>query len=193
MGTHHKFLTAMIVLLFATTGVVAQTAPGNPVPPGFKLSPMARATVFVRDVDASLKLYRDILGLRLRVERDFPDERFNAVLGTNSATTKVRILQSGDVVYGNVGLFQLTGGDTPAAASPSASGRANPGDVALVFNTSDINGIAAAVKAAGYPIISMPMVLFPRDDMDTQALEMLFRDKDGMLVNLIQAGKRKGG
>ena len=193
MGTHHKFLTAMIVLLFATTGVVAQTAPGNPVPPGFKLSPMARATVFVRDVDASLKLYRDILGLRLRVERDFPDERFNAVLGTNSATTKVRILQSGDVVYGNVGLFQLTGGDTPAAASPSAYGRANPGDVALVFNTSDINGIAAAVKAAGYPIISMPMVLFPRDDMDTQALEMLFRDKDGMLVNLIQAGKRKGG
>ena len=65
--------------------------------------------------------------------------------------------------------------------------------MALVFNTTDINGIADAVKAAGYPVISMPMVLFPRDDMEVQSLEMLFRDKDGILVNLIQPGKRKGG
>ena len=172
--------------------VQAQTPPGNPVPEGFRLSPLARASVFVRDVDESLKLYRDILGLRVRIERDFPDERFNAILGTSGATTKVRILQSGNEVYGNVGLFQLVGGDTPHAPAASASTRVNPGDVALVFNTNDIAAIAAAVKAAGYPIIAMPMVLFPREDLEVQPLEMLFRDRDGTLVNLIQHGRRKG-
>ena len=188
-----KAIIAAALTVLSASPAIAQTAPANPVPPGFILSPMARATVFVRDVDESLKLYRDILGLRLRANRDHTDERFNAVLGTKGATTKVRILQSGDVVYGNVGLFQLAGGDTPASSAPSAATRTNPGDVALVFNTTDINGIADAVKAAGYPVISMPMVLFPRDDMEVQSLEMLFRDKDGILVNLIQPGKRKGG
>lgn len=186
-------ITLALVASLIASSVVAQTPPANPVPPGFILSPMARATVFVKDVDESLKLYRDILGLRLRANRDASDERFNAVLGTKGTTTKVRILQSGDVVYGNVGLFELEGGDTPAGKAPSTATRANPGDVALVFNTTDINGIASTVKTAGYPIISMPMVLFPRDDMEIQSLEMLFRDKDGILVNLIQPGKRKGG
>jgi hypothetical protein len=38
----------------------------------------------------------------------------------------------------------------------------------------------------------MPMALFPREDMEVQPLEMLFRDRDGTLVNLIQQGRRKG-
>lgn len=169
----------------------ANTLPDNPVPPGFLLSPLSRASIIVRDQGESLKLYRDILGLRVRIDRDFPGERFNAVLGTRHATIKAKILQSGDVVYGNVGLFELVGGDTPSAAKASMSTRANPGDVALVFNTTDIQGIAAKVEAAGYPIISMPMVLFPREDMEVQDLEMLFRDRDGVLVNLIQPGRLK--
>lgn len=189
--------TAMSILAMLALGVsmtaAAQAPPDNPVPPGFRLSPMARATIFVRDQQESLKLYRDILGLRVRTDREFPDERFNTVLGTRGATTRVKILQSGNVVYGNVGLFQLVGGDTSPAPAASASKRSNVGDVALVFNTSDIQGIAARVKAAGYPIIAMPMVLFPRDDMQVQALEMLFRDRDGVLVNLIQPGRKKGG
>lgn len=188
-----RIVIAALAGILVALQAAAQPPPSNPVPPGFILSPMARATVFVKDVDESLKLYRDILGLRLRANRDAADERFNAVLGTKGATTKVRILQSGDVVYGNVGLFELEGGDTPMGNAPSTATRTNPCDVALVFNTTDINGIANTVKAAGYPIISMPMVLFPRDDMEVQSLEMLFRDKDGILVNLIQPGKRKGG
>ncbi len=31
---------------------------------GMNVAPLARATIFVRDIDESLKLYRDILGLR---------------------------------------------------------------------------------------------------------------------------------
>ena len=52
--------------------------------------------------------------------------------------------------------------------------------------TSDIFGIYEKVKAAGYTIVSPPMVLFPQEGSDTQSYEMLFFDHDGIGVNLIQ-------
>jgi catechol 2,3-dioxygenase-like lactoylglutathione lyase family enzyme len=180
------------LLIGAAMTATAQTPPSNPIPPGFILSPMARATIFVRDQDESLKLYRDILGLRVRTDRTFDDERFNQVLGTKKLGIKVKILQSGDVVYGNVGLFELKGDERAKAPVVQRAPSAITGDAAVVFNTSDIMGITAKVRAAGYVIISEPMVLFPNEAMDVQPLEMLFRDRDGILVNLIQAGRRKG-
>ncbi len=179
---------AGIVCLTWLHGSFAQTPPPeNPVPNGFVLSPMARATVFVRDQQESLKLYRDILGLRVRFDQEFDDARFNEVIGTEGRTILVKILQSGDTIYGNVGLFQLVD-DAETAPPPLQAPAARTGDMALVFMTSDIDAIAEKVQAAGYTIISPPMVLFPREDMAVDPREMLFRDRDGILVNLIQPG-----
>ena len=61
----------------------------NPIPTGFRVAPLARATLFVRSQDESLKLYRDILGLRARVDREFDDERFNRIMGTRGLRTRV--------------------------------------------------------------------------------------------------------
>lgn len=191
-------LRAFMLALGLGAGLgAAAPAPGaaqsdNPIPEGFKLAPMSRATIFVRDQEESLKLYRDILGLRVRTDRDFVgDPLFNQILGTQGHTIKVKILQAGDVVYGNVGLFQLVGDDRAKIGPPPQDTAARTGDAAVVFMTNDIDGITAKVKAGGYTIISPPMVLFPREDMAVQAREMLFRDRDGILVNLIQAGVRK--
>jgi len=153
---------------------------------------MARATIFVRNQDESLKLYRDILGLRVRRDSRFDDPRFNQVQGTKNLGIKVKILQSGDVVYGNVGLFELQGDDRKQTPPALRQTSVVTGDIAVVFMTTDIMGITAKLKAAGYAIISEPMVLFPNDAMEIQPLEMLFRDSDGILVNLIQAGRKKG-
>ena len=188
-----RLLSAVAVLMLGTLMTAgAQTPPTNPVPPGFIVAPMARATIFVRNQDESLKLYREILGLRVRRDSRFDDQRFNQVQGTKNLGIKVKILQSGDVVYGNVGLFELQGDDrrqTPPALRKTS---VVTGDIAVVFITTDIMGITAKLKAAGYAIISEPMVLFPNDAMEVQPLEMLFRDSDGILVNLIQAGRKKG-
>jgi catechol 2,3-dioxygenase-like lactoylglutathione lyase family enzyme len=180
-----------IVVLAVLIGVSARAAPENPIPEGFKVAPMSRATILVRNQEESLKLYRDVLGLRVRVDRNFDDERFNRIMGIKGRTIKVKILQSGDTVYGNVGLFELAGPSGQRVPPAPAVTFSRPGDVAVVFMTNDIDGIAAKVKTAGYPIISPPMVLFPRDDMEVQAREMLFRDRDGVLVNLIQSGRPK--
>jgi catechol 2,3-dioxygenase-like lactoylglutathione lyase family enzyme len=183
---HCRFLTCLFGLL-ALSPRFDLAAQQNPIPEGFLLSPMARATVFVRDQQASLELYRDILGLRIRFDQQFDDERFNQVLGTEGQAIRMIILQSGDTIHGNVGLLQFVGDDA-TTGPPRQDTAARTGDVALVFMTTALDDIVAKVAAAGYTIISPPMVLFHREDMAVQPREMLFRDRDGMLINLIQAG-----
>lgn len=154
------------------------------IPDGFKTTPLMRSTHFVRDVDESLKLYRDILGLRPRVESTFKSEEWDRILGIGGKTVRVAILQSGDLVFANVGLFQFVGDDMPPPPDPRTF--VKTGDAALVFLTNDIFGINDKVKTAGYAIVSEPIVLFPQDGSDTQSYESLFFDRDGILVNLIQ-------
>lgn len=154
------------------------------VPEGFQLSPLMRSTHFVRDLDESLKLYKDILGLRPRVERTLEGPALDKVLGTEGKPVKVAILQSGDLVYANVGLFQFVEDDAPPR--PDLGTFIKTGDAAVVFLTSDIFGIYEKVKAAGYTIVSAPLILFPKENSETQDYEMLFFDHDGIGVNLIQ-------
>jgi catechol 2,3-dioxygenase-like lactoylglutathione lyase family enzyme len=179
-------MTRLITLLVAVTfywSAPAMTQEPD-FPDGFILSPLMRSTHFVRDLDESLKLYQDILGLRPRVERTLEGERTDAILGTKDKPVRVSILQSGDLVYANVGLFQFVEDDSPPRPEPRTY--AQTGDAAVVFLTSDIFGIYEKVKAAGYPIVSPPMILFPQEGSDTQSYEMLFFDHDGIGVNLIQ-------
>jgi catechol 2,3-dioxygenase-like lactoylglutathione lyase family enzyme len=194
MKRRTRALAAITGLMLAGAAVPAsaQSPPENPIPDGFKLAPMSRASILVRDQEESLKLYRDILGLRVRFDQDFANQAFNQILGTEGLTIKAKVLQSGDAVYGNLGVFQLVGGDRAQSPAPFQGAAVRTGDVAVVFMTNDIEGIADKVTAAGYTVISPPMVLFPSDDMAVQPLEMLFRDRDGILVNLIQAGRKRG-
>jgi catechol 2,3-dioxygenase-like lactoylglutathione lyase family enzyme len=173
-----------------TMAATAQSTSANPIPAGFKVAPLSRATIFVRDRTEALRLYRDILGLRVRVEREFGDERFNRIMGTQNLRARVSILQSGDTVYGNIGIFELVGEDRAGVPGPSREPAARTGDVAVVFFTNDMDGIAARVSAGGYTIVAPPMVLFPDPKFAVQPREMLFRDRDGVLVNLIQPGSQ---
>jgi len=158
------------------------------VPTGERLTPMLRASVFVRDIDESLKLYRDILGLKPRIERVLEGGEVNAVLGTEGKSVRVAILQSGDTLIGNVGLFSFVGDTSPP---PERRSEVRTGDTAFIFITTDIQGIYEQVRAAGYAIVSPPMVLFPDPDAAEQDLEMLFFDADGIGINLIQRGSKR--
>ena len=62
------------------------------------------------------------------------------------------------------------------------------GDFAVVLATDRIDAVAARLKAEGYPIVSPPTVLVVNPAYAVQQREMMFRDPDGVLVNLIQPG-----
>lgn len=178
-----KVLAALIALTFANAALAQQA----PLAEGAKVSPVSRTTVFVRDIDESLKLYRDILGLTPRVDRELEGPFWNEILGTKGEKKKVKVMilqtTKGEVV-GNIGLFQFTDeNDGPPVYKPA---RVQTGDVALIMIARDIFAMFEAVKKAGYTIIAPPMTQDPNPGPKS-AYEMMFFDRDGIIVNLIQA------
>jgi catechol 2,3-dioxygenase-like lactoylglutathione lyase family enzyme len=161
------------------------------VPEGHSVSSMTRATIFVRDLDQSLKLYRDLLGLTTRVDTIVEGPRINEIMGTSDYGLKAVILQAGDSIIGNVGIYEIIGDDRSPLSPPSNRVDTVTGDFAVVFITDDIDGVTEKVIAAGYPLVSPPMVLFPNPEAEVQTREMMFRDHDGVLVNLIELGVPK--
>lgn len=168
------------------------TAPVGSRPPvvfqsGQVLAPMARTTIFVRDIEVSLKLYRDILGLKPMFDNLWKGIGINNIMGTKGKDLRATVLMAGESTIGNIGLYQLYN-ETGTPPPPARTADTRIGDVAVIFPTNDIWGLTNKIKAAGYVIISPPVTLLERPNMKEQALEMMFRDADGVLVNLVQSG-----
>ncbi len=185
-------LVAPALAQTATDSEVKALLPRVQVPPpvfapGSALAPMARATIFVRDIDVSLKLYRDILGLKPMFDNYWKGKGINAIQGTEGKELRATVLMAGVSGVGNIGIYQLY--NEKGKPPPPAKGTdTRIGDVAVIFPTNDIWGMTKKIQAAGYEMISPPVTLIENPNMKQQALEMMFRDADGILVNLVQAG-----
>ena len=179
-------ILAAALCLAAIPNLSAKAADSGP-PEGYLVSPINRATIFVRDQEKSLKLYRDILGMKIWVNNMWPAEGngLNTIMNTKGLPLHAIILGSGDSVFGRLGIYQLSN-ETTKAPPPDQSTTTKTGDFAIVLMTRDIDDLVAKVKAAGYPIISMPTTIRDNPDYAVQGREMLFRDGDGVLVNLVQ-------
>ncbi|MBT4741392.1 MAG: hypothetical protein HOO09_13485, partial [Rhodospirillaceae bacterium] len=103
-----SYFKSLIVVFVCTLAMPAWSqAPGiPPVPEGFIVTPVMRTSIIVRDMDESLKLYRDILGLRPWFEGPLEGDALNTLVGTTGKSMRNVILQSGDIVHANVGLFE---------------------------------------------------------------------------------------
>lgn len=168
--------------------------PPPPPPPSRPLvAPLRRAAVFVRDLDRSLGLYRDALGLvPWKTEQVDQHAVLFRLLGLAPASLRFAILQApvdGQTSeIGMVGLFEVSNPMPGVLRRPDHAVRV--GEVALVFTTRVIDEIAARVTALGLPVICPPTRFeIPGGGL---AREMTFRDYDGALVNLIQRAHAGG-
>jgi catechol 2,3-dioxygenase-like lactoylglutathione lyase family enzyme len=158
------------------------------IPPATPLAgPLRRAALFVRDLDRSLTLYRDALGLTLFKEAaaDRHAVLFR-LLGLAPAKVRFAILQGADdgqpSELGMLGLFEVSDPMPGVLGRPDHSVRI--GEVALVFLTPAVDAIAARIAALGLTIVCPPTRFeVPGGGL---AREMSFRDFDGALVNMIQ-------
>ena len=157
---------------------------------GMNIAPLARATIFVRDIDESLKLYRDILGLRPMFDNYWSGEGINAIQGTEGVELRATVLMAGESVMGNLGVYQIHKDPTTPPA-PQQTPDTRTGDFAIVFPTNDIYRLTKEITACGYTIVSPPVSLIIRDEYEVQPVEMMFRYPDVVLVNLVQAGVLK--
>ncbi len=150
------------------------------------VSPLIRTTIGVEDIDQSLLVYRDILGLSVWRDMSMSGPEVNKIIGTEGQDVRIVILQSGDSRVGNIALFEFS--DKSDRPKPERKNRFGVGDVALVMNTRDIELIHRRVKAAGLTVVSSPTVLFPRPGWKSQTYEMVFLSPDGVFINVIQRG-----
>lgn len=149
-----------------------------------KLSPMVRSALFVSDLERSATFYRDVLGLEnVYWEGELAGESLERLLGVPPGTCcRAKILQSGDISYGMVGLFELSDPRPVAIARPGSG--AHVGESCLVFYCSDLDEIMARLAAGDYRVVCPPIPLV-HEGREKQR-EMTCADPDGIMINFIE-------
>ena len=139
-----RFALPLIALATAACAHAEPAAPRKPSAPGVSVPTMRlptdlrRATIIVRNMEASLKLYRDVIGMAVNYDTVVQTSGVALPAGSSGAKARLVLLNANDPWVGWVGLMQWT--DPPLADPGPYPKRMGPGGVVLVFNTDDVAG-----------------------------------------------------
>jgi catechol 2,3-dioxygenase-like lactoylglutathione lyase family enzyme len=138
---------------------------------------LRRTTLLVRDMEASLALYEGALGLET-----YYDQMITSRDG--GSQSHLVLLRANDPNIGVLGLWELE--DAGEAPPPAFTEDWVPGEIVLLFNTSELDEVfprAAAVD--GVTVISPPTYReYPGDGVTYQVRVSMLRDPDGHIVEL---------
>ena len=127
--------------------VIAATvaAPGVAPPKDHVPTDVRRLTILVRDVDASLKLYRDVIGLKVNYDAVIPVSGVALPAGVPGNKTRLVLLNGNDAWVGWIGLMQYT--DPPLSDPGPYPLRLPRGGHVIVMNTALAATRCVAAKA----------------------------------------------
>ena len=150
-----------------------------------------RATIIVRDIEASLKLYRDVMGLKVNYDTVVTTSGVALPAGAPGAKARLVMLNSNDPYIGWIGLMQWT---APKLPDPGPyPKRMGPGGVVIVTNTDDVPGkCAAAAKVPGVTVTGPPREqVYPGRNgaPPIRVIGCNFFDPDGILIEMNQLQK----
>ena len=147
-------------------------------------SPLSVAVLGTGDMEASLRLYRDMIGLDVVERRDWRgtglEKHWDLPAGT---TADAAFLQAGDSQVGRILLLDCPGTERKvvrANKEPWHYGLSN-----LNFYTADIHAAAEKFAAAGFQFWSEPKAHAMTPDVGTP-IEVVFEGPDGVLINLVE-------
>lgn len=156
-----------------------------------RVGPVKRVTLWVRDVDVSLALYRDILGLTVIEDKVLEGPPVQGLLGLEAGRLRIVHLCAGGATHGWIGLYALTGARPvlPALPAPDPQ-RFSYGQSVVVFDTVKLDEILPALRAAGCRFLG-PLIDYVKPATTGPTLagryrEAVFFDPDGVAVSLIQ-------
>lgn len=160
--------------------------PAQPLPTDIR-----RATIIVRDMENSLQLYRDVMGLKVNYDTVVQTSGVALPAGTPGAKARLVLLNGNDPYIGWIGLMQWI---DPKLPDPGAyPKRMGPGGVVIVTNTDDVPGrCAAAAKVPGVTMTSAPREqVYPGRNgaPPIRVIGCNFFDPDGILIEMNQLQK----
>ena len=142
---------ALVVGLLSASALlpVAQAAP---VPEAERIPvDLRRTTLVVRDIDRSLPLYRDALGLKVIYDQLIGGGK-QADGSVKPPTVRLVLLRANDDFVGVLGLMQRL--NLEQAPPPPEFRRAGPGGMILVFNLKDLEERYPRIEATPHVTIA---------------------------------------
>jgi catechol 2,3-dioxygenase-like lactoylglutathione lyase family enzyme len=177
----------IIALGLLASTAAAQTAPGVDTPKERLPTDVRRATIIVRNMEASLKLYRDVVGMQVNYDTVVETSGVALPAGPPGAKARLVLLNSNDPWVGWIGLMQWV---KPAIKAKPYPKRMGPGGVVLVMNTDDVAGRCKAAKTVpGVHFTSEPRLqIYPgrNGGPEIRVMGCNFFDPDGVLVEINQ-------
>lgn len=148
-----------------------------------KTSPLLRTSIFVRNTEQSLALYRDILGMTVLEQREIGGPQVGRLLGLKDCRVRATYLTAEDSPVGRIALFEVLDLQPPELPRPPTH-TVHRGQTSLVLGTREAPALYRDLKAQGYDFMCEPTDS-TRPGVGTTT-EMIFFDPDGVLVALIQ-------
>jgi catechol 2,3-dioxygenase-like lactoylglutathione lyase family enzyme len=155
------------------------------------VGPVKRVTLWVRDAEASLRLYRDVLELEVVEDKVIEGAGIAALVGLEDVRLRIVHLASGGHEDGWIGLYEASRVRPPMQPMPAAPDPAHfaYGQAVVVFNTNHLGRIMPRLEAGGYRYLRTPAsYVKPTTTGPTPAgvyTEAIFFDPDGIPVSLI--------
>lgn len=157
----------------------------------FKTTPVSRITLFCRDLEKSLALYRDILGFEEVESKTIQTKAFNELMNIHDENCFVRIsyLQSERSDHGLIALFEINSSELDKNQSIQTT-QIQYGQSVIVLSTKDHKKIYRELKKKDYTFLVEPTEYEKLEDSEYIKAglykEMSFYDPDGFLINLIE-------
>lgn len=185
-------MTPLLALLAAATepppSPSAPRAAGVEAPAERVPTDIRRLTILVRDIERSLALYRDVLGLRINYDAEITVSGVALPAGVPGNRTRLVLLNGNDPWIGWIGLMQYT--DPPLPDTGPYPTRLGLGGHVLVTNTDDAAKRCAMAKAVpGVTMTAEPRLQVYEGRNGGPPIRVLgcnFFDPDGTFIELNQ-------
>jgi catechol 2,3-dioxygenase-like lactoylglutathione lyase family enzyme len=148
----HRLLIVLCFGLYglATNSIAAPVSDAERVPIDLR-----RTTLIVRDIDNSLRFYRDVLGLKVAYDQIIRTPRDAVSDAAADRSLRLVLMQANDDFIGMIGMIQYLKPVKPVPAKPAEP--FSIGSMVFVFNVKDAAAKFAAARAVpGVRVIDEP-------------------------------------
>jgi catechol 2,3-dioxygenase-like lactoylglutathione lyase family enzyme len=144
------------------------------------ISAVNHVAIAVKDMEAALRFYRDLLGMKLKSDQISSIEAHANIFRDPSKGTRrhVQLTYGEGAGQGNLVVTEMPGGSKGQAIMLDEIGISH-----VSFDTDDVAGLAEKARAAGYKVAEGPF------KTPNGGASCYLVDPDGMLVQFQQAGR----
>lgn len=155
------------------------------------VGPVKRVTLWVRDLERSLAVYRDALGLQVLEQKDLEGPAIAALVGLERARMRIVHLGDGHATFGWVGLYEVSETAPRSLATlPTDVGFPAYGQATVVFETAAMATLVERLqRTPGVRFVTLPTEYVKREATAAMPAgrysEAIFIDPDGIPVSLL--------